>query len=75
MTKPHTGALVGPESQVSGGTIAAILPNQQTQRKFNWQRLVRATRTLETQRLVREQLRALAAYAGNNVIVFPRGRP
>ncbi len=70
------GALVGTESQiVSGETIAAlILPTERTQRNRDWHRLIAATRDAETQRLVSAQLRALAAYAGNNVIVFPEGR-
>ncbi len=78
MTKPRKGALSVLSSQQHSGrnvALARILPTEQTQRNRDWHRLIAATRDAETQRLVSTQLRDLAAYAGNNVIVFPGSRP
>ena len=74
MTRPHMGALVGTESQVSGGTIAAILPTEQTQRKLNWQRLVRALRSEDDWRLLNQHRARLARHLGSNVVFLGGGR-
>ena len=60
------------------GTVAVfaetprIVPSEHTERKLLWRRICRACRSPEDQKLVDAQLKRLAAYAGNNVVEFPR---
>ena len=73
---PETGVVVGISGlRFSDGIIAGrILPNDNPNDNWSWRRLCRACQSPETKKLLAEQLAALAAHAGDNVVYLDGAR-